>query len=116
MNEIFVKTSKTNEKDSKTYEPTAEEMESRRQARKLEQENNPHYLKHSDKVQKKIKFYDEDYDNIPIAELDIPVSLKIEDPIVSGKSYQDGKSENFKYKRQKKISKKKRSKRGNSTR
>ena len=77
MNEIFVKAEKTND-IKRHYEPSPEELELRREARKLEQENNPHYLKHSSTSSKKNKYiHNDEYENTPIAELDIPVSLKI---------------------------------------
>lgn len=45
-----------------------------REARKHEQMNNPHYLKG---YSKKINAEDEDIDNIPMAELDIAINLKV---------------------------------------
>lgn len=116
MNEIFVKTDEVNDDihdRSQSYEPSLEELESRREARKLEQQNNPHYLKNSKSVQKKLKFYDksdnkdEDYENIPIAELDIPVSLKVSNSVSSDKYF------NIERKRHKK-SKKNKSRKSNS--
>ncbi|XP_014232130.1 AP-3 complex subunit delta-1 [Trichogramma pretiosum] len=87
MNDIFVKSDKVNENNHSkrpSYEPTMEELEKMREARKIEQQNNPHYLKNSASSQNKIKYNDdgnnvEDYENIPITELDIPISLKISD-------------------------------------
>lgn len=82
MNDIFVKTDKSNDSYSKRElgEPSVEELERRREARKLEQENNPHYLKGSFKTSTSYhnssSLY-EDFENIPVAELDIPISLKI---------------------------------------
>lgn len=82
MNDIFVKTEKSNDSYSKRElgEPSVEELERRREARKLEQENNPHYLKGSFKTSTSYhnssSMY-EDFENIPVAELDIPISLKI---------------------------------------
>lgn len=82
MNDIFIKTEKPNDSYSKREfsEPSLEELERRREARKLEQENNPHYLKGSFKTSASYhnssSVY-EDFDNIPVAELDIPISLKI---------------------------------------
>lgn len=82
MNDIFIKTEKPNNSFSKRdlSEPSLEELEKRREARKLEQENNPHYLKGSFKTptsyHNSSNVY-EDFENIPVAELDIPISLKI---------------------------------------
>ncbi|KZC13228.1 PREDICTED: AP-3 complex subunit delta-1 [Dufourea novaeangliae] len=80
MNDIFVK--KSNDSYSKRHfnEPSPDELEKRREARKLEQQNNPHYLKgtfkNSTLYHNSSNMYEE-FDNIPVAELDIPVSLKI---------------------------------------
>lgn len=93
MNEIFVKTDGINDDihdKPQSYEPSVEEIESMREARKLEQQNNPHYLKNSKTVPKKLTFYDksdENYENIPIAELDIPVSLKVSNSVNSDKYF-----------------------------
>ncbi|XP_034182981.1 adaptor-related protein complex 3, delta 1 subunit-like garnet [Osmia lignaria lignaria] len=82
MNDIFIKTDKTSDSYSKRelIEPSAEELQKRRDARKLEQENNPHYLKgtfkNSASYHNSSSIYEE-FENIPVAELDIPVSLKI---------------------------------------
>ncbi|CAK9807259.1 AP-3 complex subunit delta-1 [Anthophora plagiata] len=82
MNDIFIKTEKTNDSYSKREfnEPTAEELQKRREARKLEQQNNPHYLKgtfkNSTSYHNSSNIYEE-FENIPVAELDIPISLKI---------------------------------------
>ncbi|TGZ49560.1 AP-3 complex subunit delta-1 [Temnothorax longispinosus] len=82
MNDIFIKTEKPNNSFSKRdlSEPSLEELERRREARKLEQENNPHYLKGSFKTSTSYHNSSsayEDFENIPFAELDIPISLKI---------------------------------------
>ncbi|XP_076298651.1 adaptor-related protein complex 3, delta 1 subunit-like garnet [Lasioglossum baleicum] len=82
MNDIFIKTEKTSDSYSRREfnEPTAEELQKRREARKLEQQNNPHYLKGSFKnstsYHNSSSIYEE-FDNIPVAELDIPVALKV---------------------------------------
>ncbi|CAG5081344.1 Similar to Ap3d1: AP-3 complex subunit delta-1 (Mus musculus) [Cotesia congregata] len=73
MNDIFVKSEKSEYAGRKvSVEPTAEELQKRREARKLEQENNPHYLKTTASPKN-----NSDYDHIPITELDIPVELKV---------------------------------------
>ncbi|XP_026669310.1 AP-3 complex subunit delta-1 isoform X2 [Ceratina calcarata] len=82
MNDIFVKADKINDSYAKQEfnEPSPEELEKRREARKLEQQNNPHYLKgtfrYSSSYHNSSSIY-EDFENIPVAKLDIPVSLKI---------------------------------------
>ncbi|XP_076653466.1 adaptor-related protein complex 3, delta 1 subunit-like garnet [Halictus rubicundus] len=82
MNDIFIKTEKTSDSYSRRdfNEPSAEELQKRREARKLEQQNNPHYLKGSFKnstsYHNSSNIYEE-FDNIPVAELDIPVALKV---------------------------------------
>ncbi|CAL7935163.1 unnamed protein product [Xylocopa violacea] len=84
MNDIFVKAEKMNDTYSKQEfnEPSAEELQKRREARKLEQQNNPHYLKgtfkNSTSYHNSSSIYEE-FENIPVAELNIPVSLKITD-------------------------------------
>ncbi|XP_012531460.2 AP-3 complex subunit delta-1 [Monomorium pharaonis] len=82
MNDIFIKSEKPNNSFSKRdlNEPSLEELERRREARKLEQENNPHYLKGSFKTSTSYNNSSgvyEDFENIPVTELDIPISLKI---------------------------------------
>jgi len=82
MNDIFIKTEKPNDSYSKRdlNEPSLEELERRREARKLEQENNPHYLKGSFKTSTSYHNSStayEDFENIPVTELDVPISLKI---------------------------------------
>ncbi|XP_047364211.1 AP-3 complex subunit delta-1 isoform X2 [Vespa velutina] len=113
MNEIFVKSEKSNNSFMKreTNEPTVEELQKRREARKLEQQNNPHYLKGSFKnstsYHNSTNFY-EDFENIPVTELDIPVSLKISNYSNSSKYHNMSVDNN--YKRHKKHGKKKKSK------
>ncbi|KAH0535660.1 AP-3 complex subunit delta-1 isoform X2 [Cotesia glomerata] len=78
MNDIFVKSEKSEYAGRKvSVEPTAEELQKRREARKLEQENNPHYLKTTASPKNNSEYKNEDYDHIPITELDIPVELKV---------------------------------------
>ncbi|XP_063986476.1 AP-3 complex subunit delta-1 [Diachasmimorpha longicaudata] len=76
MNDIFVRGEKGGDYgEKKTVELTSEELQRRRDIRRIEQENNPHYLKGTSSP--KGLHYNDCYDHIPIAELDIPVSLKI---------------------------------------
>lgn len=99
-----------------TNEPTVEELQKRREARKLEQQNNPHYLKESFKnstsYHNSTNFY-EDFENIPVTELDIPVSLKISNYSNSSKYHNMSVDNN--YKRHKKHGKKKKSKKSKYT-
>ncbi|KAK2577397.1 hypothetical protein KPH14_003510 [Odynerus spinipes] len=113
MNEIFVKTERMNNPFTKreTNEPSVEELQKRREARKLEQQNNPHYLKgtfkNSTSYHNSTNLY-EDFENIPVAELDIPVSLKISSYSNSNKYHNMSVDNN--HKRHKKHGKKKKSK------
>lgn len=86
MNDIFVKTEKISDSHHKPHavELTPEELQQRRDARKLEQENNPHYLKGTSNSFKNPSSYhnisnnnEDDFESIPVAELNIPVSLEI---------------------------------------
>lgn len=114
MNEIFVKADKSDsfgKRDS--YELSNEELQKKREARILEQENNPHYLKVSSN-KTPLTYHNsnndgENFDNIPVAELDIPVSLKISDFGSSRKYFNIDKESNKK--KHRKLDKKKRSKR-----
>ncbi|XP_023228760.1 AP-3 complex subunit delta-1-like, partial [Centruroides sculpturatus] len=65
----------------KRYEPTEEELELRREARKQEQANNPHYLKSS--LSK--NDMNEMVDDIPVAHIDLTVPLHIPGLISSDK-------------------------------
>jgi len=114
MNDIFVKTEKSNDSYSKRdlNEPSLEELERRREARKLEQENNPHYLKGSFKTSTSYHNSStayEDFENIPVAELDVPISLKISNL----HEYRDTHIDNN-HKKHKKHEKKKKSKKNKS--
>ncbi|XP_070155336.1 AP-3 complex subunit delta-1 isoform X2 [Polyergus mexicanus] len=109
MNDIFVKAEKPNDSYSKRElsEPSLEELERRREARKLEQENNPHYLKGSFKTSTSYHNSSsayEDFENIPVAELDIPISLKISNNLHRCRDIDSS------HKRHKKYEKKKKSK------
>lgn len=114
MNDIFIKAEKPNDSYSKrnSSEPSLEELERRLEARKLEQENNPHYLKGSFKIptsyHNSSNAY-EDFENIPVAELDIPISLKISNL----HRCRDVSTDNS-HKRHKKHDKKKKSKKNKS--
>jgi AP-3 complex subunit delta-1 len=121
MNDIFIKTEKIKDSFniSQLLEPSTEELEMRREARKLEQQNNPHYLKNSTISHKKMTFYDKsgnnnDYcENIPITELDIPISLKVTDSILSNKYFNTNRNKKLYRQRHKKINKKNKSHKSN---
>lgn len=66
----------------KSYEPDEEELEKARQARLQYQESNPHYLKGEIKKKEDNKLL---VDNIPVRQLDIPVSLQVEGKKGKGK-------------------------------
>ncbi|KAF2899689.1 hypothetical protein ILUMI_06486, partial [Ignelater luminosus] len=73
---LFIKSDKSEYSKSEKYqnEPTEEELMKIREARKLEQLNNPHYLKGATKKPEKNGNY-YNVDNIPISELDLPIQL-----------------------------------------
>ncbi|XP_012260262.2 AP-3 complex subunit delta-1 [Athalia rosae] len=119
MNDIFVKIEKPSDSYRKqnTVELTPEELQQRRDARKLEQENNPHYLKGSSNSYKNSSSYhnianniEDEYQTIPIVELNIPVSLEIPGLANSKKHFNLHVQEDNSDKRQKRRSKKKLSK------
>lgn len=62
-------------------EPSEEELEKRRAARRVEQESNPNYLKTSHSSNRRHNTEkmngQDDISNIPVAEIDLPVPLKI---------------------------------------
>lgn len=58
-------------------EPTAEELKKSKDARKLEQSNNPNYLKGESSNKKTSNGRDDDYEDIPIAEIALEVPLHI---------------------------------------
>lgn len=88
----------------KRYEPTEEELELRREARKQEQANNPHYLKSSSLNKNDVN---EILDDIPVAHIDLTVPLHIPGLISSDKYLQ---THNNKTKNTQRKSKKKRRK------
>lgn len=74
---LFVKSDKSEFRTEKyQHEPTEEELQKSREARKQEQMNNPHYLKGVSKSQKNGQIGQfENVDNIPIAEIDLQFKL-----------------------------------------
>lgn len=73
---MFIKLDKSEYSKAEKYqhELTEEEKEQIREHRKLEQMNNPHYLKGTTKKYEK---NEDDSEMIPIAELDLSVPLKV---------------------------------------
>ncbi|GAB0092254.1 AP-3 complex subunit delta [Sergentomyia squamirostris] len=62
----------------KYVEPTGEELEKMREARRMEQNNNPHYLKGSGgSTRNSIKMRNDGCDDIPIAEIALEVPLTV---------------------------------------
>lgn len=86
---------------AQTYQPTEEEMEKRREQRKVEQLHNPHYLKGDSKSQKK-KYGSEGLDDIPVAAIDLSVPLHVPDKYMKLTSSPDGKKGKKKRKKKKK--------------
>lgn len=78
--EIFFKNDNKNggtRHQNKTYEPTEEELEKRREARKVEQANNPHYLKSN--PAKPSSLDTTKIEDIPVTHIDLTVPLNIPD-------------------------------------
>lgn len=75
LSEIFIKTEKFHNYQRLSCGSITEEPNQNREVWNFEIRNNPHYLKNYDKT----TFVHDNYDNIPIERLDIPVSLKITD-------------------------------------
>lgn len=96
-------------------EPSEEELEKRRAARKVEQASNPHYLKSSHSSSKnrsseKMNGQD-DISNIPVAEIDLPIPLKIPGLTSSNHYMSPSKSYNVEIDKPSKKDKKKKKKR-----
>ncbi|CAH0548958.1 unnamed protein product [Brassicogethes aeneus] len=74
---LFVKTDKYGYGDKEKYqpEPTEDEIKKSREARKYEQQNNPHYLKGSSLEKNEDQL--ENFDSIPVTELNLNVPLKV---------------------------------------
>ncbi|CAN8004626.1 unnamed protein product [Ixodes hexagonus] len=85
--EIFVKTDKSSSHyTEKKYDPTDEELENMREARKQEQANNPHYLKATPKGRSSNGHVQGvGVEDIPVAEIDLSVPLHIPGLISSDK-------------------------------
>nr|CAD7457495.1 unnamed protein product [Timema tahoe] len=96
-NDIFVKSDKDsyyNSNNHKKTELTEEEMEILREARKQERANNPHYLKsyqHSNNRTNSLMSNShslDDYTEIPVAEIELPVSLQIPGKAMKGSLFE----------------------------
>lgn len=69
-----------------------EELERKREQRKQDQLSNPHYLKVSAKDDAKAKKKEVMVDDIPVANLDLPVSLKVSRSVALDKKYSTKKT------------------------
>lgn len=69
-----------------------EEMKKRREQRKLDQLSNPHYLKMSSKVDNQEKRKELAVDEIPMANIELPVSLKVSRGVALDKKYASKKT------------------------
>lgn len=78
-NSIFINVVGNKFAPSAVPEPTEEELEMRRAARRVEQASNPHYLKSAHSSSRRLEKMNgqDDFNNIPVAEIDLPVPLKI---------------------------------------
>ncbi|CAG9861610.1 unnamed protein product [Phyllotreta striolata] len=96
---LFIKPEKS--KTIHYHEPTEEEMKKSREARKYEQQNNPHYLK-NDAIERNGNGASDNYDNVPMAELTLNVPLKVMGPKRSDKYLDSNAGKASKKKRGKK--------------
>ncbi|XP_059616416.1 AP-3 complex subunit delta [Phlebotomus argentipes] len=79
MGDLFVSSAdlQSRAERKKYVEPTGEELEKMREARKMEQNNNPHYLKGSARDSLPMKLRNDGCDDIPIAEIALDVPLTV---------------------------------------
>ncbi|XP_056647790.1 AP-3 complex subunit delta [Diorhabda sublineata] len=105
---LFVKMDKENISKYQP-EPTKEEIRKSREARKYEQQNNPHYLKSIDTPDRN---GDENFENVPVAELNLNVPLKVIGQKRSDKYF---KASNDKFTNKKKKNRKKKRKSASSS-
>ncbi|KAG1673922.1 AP-3 complex subunit delta-1 [Nymphon striatum] len=112
FNDIFIKSDGQLDEQQKytKYEPTDEELYKMREARKVEQANNPHYLKPA--KSNKVCNYQEDIEEIPVTEIDLSVPLyipgKYDGGTVSPDTYFQNTASSTKSRKKKKKSKKNR--------
>ncbi|XP_064626859.1 AP-3 complex subunit delta-1-like isoform X4 [Lineus longissimus] len=72
----------------KTREPTDDELRRSREQRRMEQQSNPNYLKGD--VKGSLKYHDfNNYDDVPVAELDINIPLHVSGKTLPGLSSSD---------------------------
>uniref|UniRef100_A0A7G3BA23 AP-3 complex subunit delta n=1 Tax=Lutzomyia longipalpis TaxID=7200 RepID=A0A7G3BA23_LUTLO len=113
MGDLFVTNSDVQGRaDRKKYvEPTGEELEKMREARKMEQNNNPHYLKGATRNSLPMKIRNDGCDDIPIAEIALEVPLTVHSTKRSDKYLmEDQKTEKQKKKKTKIVKKSRKSK------
>ncbi|XP_042237387.1 AP-3 complex subunit delta-1-like isoform X2 [Homarus americanus] len=108
--EIFVKAESSSRHKKEKYEPSEEELQKLRDARRAEQASNPYYVKSSAQTSPRPNHNSIQIDEIPVAAIDLNVSLKIPGmtsldkyQLVDG--WQDGSKK--RHKKQKKRSKRK---------
>ncbi|KAJ7386345.1 AP-3 complex subunit delta-1 [Desmophyllum pertusum] len=81
-----------------------EELKKKREQRKQDNLSNPHYLKMSSREERKAKRKDVMVDDIPVANLDLPVSLKVSGGVALDKKYSSKKMKKRKGKKGRKGS------------
>lgn len=102
---LFVKSDKFeyNNSEKQHYEPSEDDIKKSREARKYEQQNNPHYLKGNLSSERSSNGQD-NVENIPVSELNLNVSLKVlgqkrSDKYLNLKKEKSSKKKNKKKKR-----------------
>lgn len=102
---LFVKSDKFeyNNSEKQHYEPSEDDIKKSREARKYEQQNNPHYLKGNLSSERSSNGQD-NVENIPVSELNLNVSLKVlgqkrSDKYLNLKNEKSSKKKNKKKKR-----------------
>jgi len=101
------------DKKHKVYEPTEEELQQRREVRKAEQLNNPHYLK-GDSKSKKRRPLDvlNNINDIPVTKLDLDIPLQVTGLQSSDKYLKEMRLREAERRNNKVLKKKKKRKRG----
>ncbi|XP_055712211.1 AP-3 complex subunit delta [Phlebotomus papatasi] len=108
MGDLFVASAELQGRaERKKYvEPTGEELEKMREARKMEQNNNPHYLKGSIRDSLPMKMRNDGCDDIPIAEIALDVPLTVHSTKRSDKYLMEEQKSDKKAKKKTKSGKK----------
>uniref|UniRef100_A0A1B0D8W6 AP-3 complex subunit delta n=1 Tax=Phlebotomus papatasi TaxID=29031 RepID=A0A1B0D8W6_PHLPP len=108
MGDLFVASAELQGRaERKKYvEPTGEELEKMREARKMEQNNNPHYLKGSVRDSLPMKMRNDGCDDIPIAEIALDVPLTVHSTKRSDKYLMEEQKSDKKAKKKTKSGKK----------